>query len=211
MNTRTSSILGWAVAAGALSLFFASGFQAAQQKTGVVDMSRVIADSRLGKQNQETLRAMLQSRQNLLDFLDINRVATVEQANRLRALELKEGPQTPAEKQEADRIKADIQAAGKSFNDLNQKTNATDQDRLQLSEYNQRVRNTTQLLQSLQQELTMEISRKQGDLRREEIERAKAALKVIAEKGGYTIVLENQVAPYGVNDLTAEAIKELDK
>lgn len=48
------------------------------------------------------------------------------------------------------------------------------------------------------------------DFGKAESANAKAALQEVAKKGGYTVILNGQVAPYGANDITDEAIKALD-
>lgn len=210
MQGKSFSNLGWVAAAFMAGLFLFAGFQPSQEKTGVVDMNKVISESKLGKKNQDDLQAAFLARQNLLAFLDNNRVATVEQATKLRGFALKGAPLTPQEKTEDDRIKADIQASTKTFETLNQKANPTDQDRIQLQEFNQRQRAMAMTLETWQQEFSQEIGRRQQDLRASEIAAAREALSAVGKKSGYTIIHEMQVAPYGANDLTGDTTKEMD-
>jgi Skp family chaperone for outer membrane proteins len=210
MNLNLKQNLGWAAFAALLGFTVFSGFQPAQEKTGVVDMNKVISESKLGKKNVDDLQAMVASRQNLLTFLDTNRVATQEQATKLRGYALKGAPLTEAERQDDERIKNEIAASNKTLGDLNQKPNPTDQDRLQLQEFNQRVRTMVQLLQAWNSEFSEDLSRRQGEMRRTEIDRAREALNTVSKKAAYSVVFEMQVAPYGANDLTAEVTKELD-
>jgi Skp family chaperone for outer membrane proteins len=210
MNSPFKNNLGWLAAAALAGVLVFSGFQSAQEKSAVVDMNRVIADSKLGKKNRADFDTMVVSREELLKYLDANRLATQEQAGKLRAFALKGAPLTEAERREDERIKGEIAAAMKAFGDLNQKQSPTDQERIQLQDFNQRTRTMGLTLNNWNQEFTEELSRKQAENRRTEIEKAREALSAVSKKGAYSVVFEMQVAPFGANDLTADAIKELD-
>lgn len=209
-NPTLSSRIAWSACAAMAAFMIFSGFQSAQEKTAVVDMNKAIADSKMGKKNVEDLSNLVTSRQALLTFLDNNRIATQEQATKLRTLALKGTALTPAEQQENEKVKTDITASTKAYNDLNQKPSPTDQDRIQLQDYNQRQRTILQLLQAWQEEFTGDLNQRQVEMRRTETTRATESLSAVAKKGAFTVVLERQFAPYGANDLTADVIKELD-
>lgn len=211
MQGKSYTHLGWVAAAFFAGLFLFAGFQPSQEKTAVVDLNRAMAESKLGKKNQDDFRNALQSRQNLLDFLSNNRVATVEQATKLRAFALKDAPLTPQEKQEEERIKSEVQASLRAFDALNQKTTPpTDQDKIQLQEFAQRQRAMEQTVQTWGREFDSDLARRGNEARDAQIAAGKAALDAVAKKSGYTIVYLTDVAPYGANDLTADTIKEMD-
>ncbi len=209
-NSTLSSRIAWSACAAMAAFMIFSGFQSGQEKTAVVDMNKAIADSKLGKKNVEDLSNLVNSRQALLTFLDNNRIATQEQATKLRTLALKGAALTPAEQQDNEKVKGEITASTKAYNDLNQKPSPTDQDRIQLQDYNQRQRTIIQLLQAWQEEFTGDLNQRQIDMRRVETSRASESLAAVAKKGAFTVVLERQFAPFGANDLTADVIKDLD-
>ncbi len=201
--------LGW-VAAGAIAIVLvASGFQGGAEKSGVIDMNRLITDSNMGKKNTDVLKDAIKRRETLLSFLAANPVAKEEEANRLKVLALKDALTEP-EKKEEEQTKANIQAAVKDFNDRNTKQNPTDEDRNMLAEYNRRRQATSRLIGQWQEEFQMQLNDIQNQVRTAETTKAREALNEVAKKGGFTIVFESQIAPYGANDLTDEAIKTLN-
>lgn len=210
MNQTMMGRLGWAAAAALGAVLLVGGFQAQSEKTGVVDMNKVITDSKLGARNQNTIRSMVASRQALLTFVDSTRILTAEQAQKLKAYATKDTALTDVEKRDEEKIKADVQTAVKNFNQLNQKPNPTEDDRRLLSEYNQRIEDTVKQLKAWQDEFTEGLQAKGAEFRALEIAKAKEALTEVSKKGGFSVVLENQIAPFGANDLTADAIKAMD-
>lgn len=209
MNQKFSQA-GWLVAAGLAGMMFASGFQPSQSKEGVVDIVKLGTDSKVGQRNSETLRTAFLARNGLMEFAATQLVLTNEQATKLRTLSLKD-PITEPEKAELEKLKDEIKAAAKDFNDRNQKTNPTDADRAMLQDYNNRVQSTRRLLEQWNSEFTEELNRLEGNLRQQTIQMAKDVVKDIGKKQGYTIVFESQIAPYGANDLTDAALKALNE
>lgn len=207
---KLSSRIAWSACAAMACFVVFSGFQGGTEKTAVVDMNRAISESKMGKKNVEDLQNLVTSRQALLTFLDNNRIATQEQATKLKTYALKGAPLTPAEQTDNEKIKGEVTAASKTFNDLNQKPTPTDQDRIQLQDFNQRMRTLVQLLQAWQEEFTSDLNQKQVEMRKNETSKASDSLSAVAKKGAFTVVLERQFAPYGANDLTADVIKDLD-
>ena len=87
-----------------------TGFQDAQTKMGVVDISDVVEQSDFGKKNQEDFNTMKSAREGILEFIDTYRVLTNEQALKLRELSLKANA-SAAEKAELETLKATISAS----------------------------------------------------------------------------------------------------
>jgi Skp family chaperone for outer membrane proteins len=201
--------LGWITAGVLGGVLIFSGFGQAQEKFGVVDLNRMLAESKLGKRNTEAMKSAIASREALLAFMNDYPILTEEQALALKGLSVKP-VMTEAEKKQEEQIKNDIKADGKLFNDLNQKPNPTEAERSKLSEFNKRGGDTQRRLQQWKNMFNQDISDLGKELQKTEITNAKAALDEVAKKGGYSIVLELQVAPYGANDVTDEGIKALD-
>ena len=201
--------LGW-IAAGVLAgVMIFSGFGQSQEKLGIVDTNRLATTSKMGLRNTENLRAALTSRDALMTYMNENPTLTEEQATRLRALATKT-PMTEAEKTEETTIKKAIADDRKVFDDLNKKNPPTDAERQKLSEFNKRRSDTQIRLAKWQNEFQAELQQLQNDVRTAESKNVKEVLTEIAKKGGYTVVLEQQIAPYGANDITDECIKALD-
>lgn len=209
MNNKAQSkfaLAGWFVAAGLGVLLITSGFQSAQPKFGVVDVNRVIQQSEIGQSNQARIRDFYEKRNNLLQFMDTYRVMSVDQAQRLRDLELKANP-TEAEKQEVERIKQSAIANTRQLDALSQKQPLTDEERNQLTEYNRQSQETARLLAQLNQQFNVEFDDYQATVRQDTINSAMDAAKQVAAREGYTLVFEAQFAIYGANDVTDEAIR----
>lgn len=211
MNTQNlKSYSGWIVAAGLSVFLFTSGFQAGGEKTGVVDLGKVAVESKLGKQNEAKFAMAESARIGLIEFLSNNPVATMEQAAQLRALTVKD-PQTDADKAELAKIKKDVTDSAKRRSDLMTKTNLTETEQRQISEYRQRAGALEDLLNGWLREFSNELGSIRMDLNKKTIEKARASLAVVAKAQGVTVVLDAESAPYGANDLTAAALIQADK
>lgn len=208
-NPLESARLGWAVSAALVLGFAAVGFQPAAEKTAVVDLNLVIQQSDFGKNNTQTLNNALAQRRQLMDFVNTYKVLTTEQAQRMRELTLKPNP-TEADRQALERIRQDVMESDKRSRELQQKQTLTDADRSVLQDFAQRTQVMAQVLERWNGEFTEELQRLEGDLRDQTIARAKASLAEVAKAGGFTVVHEATVAPYGANDLTQTTIAAMN-
>lgn len=201
--------LGWAVAGVMAAVTFGSGFQGSQEKTGVVDLNKVIQDSEFGKANTKKLNDSLAVRRDLIDFLTTYLIMTTEQAQTYRELMLK-SPQTEADKTQIEKIKKDVQDSDKKRQDLLAKSTLTESDKMLLQDYSQRARLNEERAATWDREFSMELNELRDSLQQDTIAQAKQALATVAKGQGYTTVLESTVAPYGANDLTEPTVKELN-
>lgn len=201
--------LGWVVAAGFAFTMFGGGFQPAQEKTGVVDLNKVIQDSDLGKSNTTKLNQALKSRRDLIDWLMTYNIATGEQAEEYRRLMLKE-PQTEADRTAMKKIADDVASSDRRKQELLTKTTLTDADRTLLADYQQRMRVNEDRARNWENEFSQQLNELRDSLQQATINQAKASLKDVAQAQGFTTVLESTVAPYGANDLTDATIKSLN-
>jgi Skp family chaperone for outer membrane proteins len=62
----------------------------------------------------------------------------------------------------------------------------------------------------LNQEFTDELQQKQEKMRSDILDRVKAAVAEVSKKQGFSIVLNDEIAPYSANDLTPEALKAMN-
>lgn len=209
MKIKVTQYMGWVVAAGLAVMMFGSGFQPAQEKTGVVDLNKVIQDSNVGRQNSQRLNNAVAQRRGLIDFIATYSVMTVEQANQLKTLTLKD-PQTEADKQAIERIRRDVMESDKRRAELMTKQNLTEADRRQIAEYSQRAQAMEELLAAWDREFSNDLNNLREQLQNTTINDAKAALARVARQQGFTTVLETTVAPYGANDLTAPTVQAMN-
>jgi Skp family chaperone for outer membrane proteins len=203
------SQIGWVAAAVLGVVGLTSGFQDTSNKLAVVDIAKVVEQSNHGKANQTLFAAMKKNREDLLQFIDDNRVLTVEQANELKTLWTKDAP-TPADKTRMDSIKAEVVASNKKWTELGTKANLTPEDRTLLDEYAKRGQNMEITARKWYGDFTSEMQGWADKQKVASIEKARTAIQSVAKQQGYTIVFEIGIAPYGANDLTAPALAAMN-
>lgn len=206
---RSLDRLGWIVAAAIVGLIAAAGFQGSLDKVAMVDLSRMVETSNLGKSNIAALESMKGIREDLLKFIDDTRVLTIDQAKNLRALWLKESA-TPADKAALDTLKAEINLQATKNKELGQKPNLTAEERTLLQEYANRSAAMEQLAGQWYQEFSQDIQKSAQDRRVDTLNKAKAAAQSVAKAQGYTLVFDNSVAVYAANDLTEPALQAMN-
>jgi len=208
-NKTSFSQFGWIVAATLAGAMFAGGFQGSSDKIGVVDIAKVISQSNMGKRDQETFNQMKSAREGLLEFIDTYRVLTNEQAQRIKELSLLPNPK-PEEKNELERLKAEVKASSARSTELATKTNPTPEDRALMDEFARRSQTMEQVAQRWYREFTNELQQWADKQKAASIEKAKAAIQDVAKSQGFTVVFEAGVAPYGANDLNDAVLKALN-
>jgi len=201
--------IAYLVAAASLGVVFASGFQTAEAKIGVVDISDVVEKSEFGQKNQNDFNAMKAAREGVLEFIDTYRVLTNEQAQKLKELSLKANP-SAAEKAELDTLKATIQLSDKKSKELSTKTSLTPEERTLVEDFARRSQTMEQVAQRWFRDFTGEMQQWADKQKASSIERARTSIQEVAKQGSYTIVFESGVAPYGANDLTEAALKSMN-
>ncbi|MCC7230260.1 MAG: OmpH family outer membrane protein [Fimbriimonadaceae bacterium] len=209
MKTDKLTKLGWIAAIALVTVWVGSGFQEGANKIAVVDIAKVVEQSNHGKANQDAFAKMKKAREDLLQFIDDNRVLTNEQAQDLRNLWLKDNA-TAEEKSKVDRIKADVVASNKKWTELGQKPNLTPEDRTLLDEYAKRGQNMEVVARKWYGDFTNEMQAWADKQKVTSIEKARTAIQTVAKQQGFTIVFEIGIAPYGANDLTAPALQAMN-
>ncbi|RYG19163.1 OmpH family outer membrane protein [bacterium] len=208
MSTRIYQF-GSALSLLLLGVLVAGGFQAAADKNGVADINWLVDNSNFGKGARETLNRMRTSREEVLSFIDTNRVLTVDQATKLRDLTLKEG-KTPAEQAELDTLKATIVATNKKWTELATKGTLTPEERTTLQDYSERAQRMTDLGKQWVNTFTNEIESFLDKQKAEGSARAREAINSTAKAQGYTMIYDKVFAPYGANDLTEAALAAMN-
>ena len=201
--------LGWIVAVGLGATLIAGGFQNQTNKVGVVDLQTVFQSSDVFQQKQADLRAMEDSRRNLLDFIKNNQTITADQAQKLKTLSLKTDL-TGAEKAQLDKLKTDVQASEQAFTTLQTKQNPTSDDNAKLIALNAQRQQTATLFDSWQKEFADDLKNQRDKFQQDVLDRVTGALQDYAKKQGYTLVFANDVAPFGANDVTADTLKVMN-
>jgi len=201
--------LGWVVAAALFAVAVTSGFQG-DMKIGVVDATRVFNESEYTKTQLAGLHALLQSRQDMLDFVDMTKTFTADQATKYHDLSTKPSP-TAADKAELDSIKKTVQTANNRLQELQQKQPLSPTDKTELDDLSKRVQTTSETLARWKQDAQNELEAKKQDLNKLASDKVKDAIKQVASSQGYTLVFSEEVAVYGVNDLTDAVIKAVSK
>jgi Skp family chaperone for outer membrane proteins len=207
-NTKLMQ-LGWIAAAGLAGILIAGGFQPETNKFAVVDIAQVIEKSAYGKASQATFDNMKAARQGVLEFLDVNQIATPEQIKQLKDLSIKDKP-TAEDKATLDKLKKDIQAAKEKHFQLMQKASPTDEERSLLALYTERSNAARNLMQPMYNEFTKEMQAWADDQKLASVNRARGAIADAAKAQGFTVVYEVGVVPYCANDLTEAALKAMD-
>jgi len=209
MQLTTREKIAYLVAAAAVGVLAASGFQDTTNKLGVVDVSDVVEQSDYGKKNQEDFNTMKSAREGILEFIDTYRVLTNEQALKLRELSLKANA-SAAEKAELETLKATIIASDKKSKELAQKAALTPEERTLMQDYAQRSQTMEQVAQRWFREFTNEMQQWADKQKATSIQKAREAVAEVGKAGSFTIVFESGVAPYGANDLTQPALKAMN-
>lgn len=198
------------VAAALVGVFGALGFQDANSKIGVVDITKVVENSEFGKANQTTFGEMKSAREGVLEFIDSYRVLTVEQAAKIKELSIKPAPLSAGDKAALESAKAEVIAADKKNKELSTKQNLTPEDRALIEEYSKRSANMEVTANRWLREFTTELQGWADKQKQVSLDKARAALQEVAKAQAYTVVFEVGVAPYGANDLTDAALKAMN-
>jgi Skp family chaperone for outer membrane proteins len=208
MNDRIYKF-GSALALLLMGILVGGGFQAATEKTGVVDINSLIETSNFGKSVRETLDKMRSAREDVLGFIDSNRVLTLEQATRLRDLTLKMD-RTAAESAEIDTLKAQVVVANKKWMELATKGTLTPEERTLQQEYADRAQKMSDLGTRWVRDFTNDIDAWLDKQKADSASRAREAINATAKAQGYTMVYDKAFAPYGANDITDPSLAAMN-
>ncbi|RMG26019.1 MAG: OmpH family outer membrane protein [Armatimonadetes bacterium] len=191
-------------------LLAVAAFQNQTPKFGVVNLSTVADKSKLGQREKDAFNAFRTKANNLLTFVNNNKVMTAQQRDRLISLWLKDNP-TAAETQELEQLKSAIQTASSRYAELVRKSNPTPDELQELSEKSALAGVTQDILPQLQgfvgQELQARAEQKQTDV----LAKARAAAAKYGKEQGFSVIFDQDVAPYAANDVTDEVVKVMDR
>jgi Skp family chaperone for outer membrane proteins len=185
------------------------GFQTVDVKLGVVDFDAVVVKSEFFIAGQKQLDTMKETRELLLQFLFQYKVATAEQAQKLRDLSLKDNP-SATDKTDAEKIKKDLQDVDKDKQKIIQSASPTQDESARLKGYQDRGRVMDETLAKWRDDFETELRKKYGELQSSAVDKARQSVAEVGKGGGYTVLFRSDMAPYGANDLTDAATKAMN-
>lgn len=206
---KKSDQIGWIFAAALVAVAFASGFQDTTQKTGVVNIGKLVADSAFGKTIKTNIDKMADTRKEMLKFINDNGVMTPEQFKTFKELSLNLA-RTPADDAKLSQLKADVAETVKKFQALLQKPNPTPEDKAILSDYQGRSQYTRSVGEQMVRDFQTELDTFSDEQTALCFDKAKSAVQEVAKAQGYTTVFDTRFAPYGTNDVTDQALQAMD-
>lgn len=200
---------GWVLSAALGAVLLVSGFQAQTEKTGVVNIQKLVTGSNFGKASQVSIDAMSQSRKDLLAFANENPVMTTEQAQLLRELTLK-AKRTSDEDLKLAQIRADLTANTKKLTDLANKPNPTPAEKDLINDFGGRLQNARVMLQNWAAEFQQEIQGFGESQYGLTMERVNAAVQEVAKAQGFTMIFDSRYATYGASEITDAALTAMN-
>lgn len=201
--------MGWVVAAVVAGAMAGLGFQSKTEKYGVVDLADVFTSSEFAKSQTDALRNLSAQRQDILQFVNTYPVMSAEQAQRFRELSVK-AQLTGPEKTELDKLKNDVIAQDKKFKDLQLKAQPTPEEIALLREYNDRTQNMVKTIDRWAREFGDELGGMQDKLRKDTLDRVKAAVQEVGQKQGYSVIYDQTIVPYAANNITSDSLKAMN-
>lgn len=198
------------LACGFAGLLAAVGFQASTLKFGSVDIAGVYNRSEAAVRQQEIIKNLQQARGGVLEFIQTYAMMRPEDAQKLKELTIKD-PQTDADKTAAQAVRDSATKAEARMRELQTKQNLTDAERTELTTFNNNRQTNLGLLGRWEQEFVQELQGKIETYRSDSIVKVRQAVAQVAREGAYTIVFDQQVAPFAGTDITAEALKAMNR
>jgi len=183
-------------------------------KIGSIDLDKVVRDSKTGKAAETTFKTETQLRNDLLQFLDSNRLYDDQQRKEIKDLWLT-SPRTPEQEKRLVLLRDQGPILQKEFTDLQQlpqtpPPSAAQKQRLDLltGRFTEMSRN---YLPRLQQELQDDLEAKRQKSLSEIVKRVKATVQQMGQAQGFTVIYDGQYAPYAQFDISDAVMKEIDK
>lgn len=191
-------------------LLLSSGFQGQTLKIGTVDANNVIAMIEQNKGSNQEIDNFVRERENVLEYLNRYRVLSKADAEKFKNLSLKV-TKTDAEKAELEKIKSSAQDMKKKLDDLQLKPNPSPEELKLLEEYRNKQAEIGEYLSVMNNEFLQDSKAKNETIVRAKVESYLNAVKDIAKKQQYTLILERGVAPYAANDISEDVVKAVMK
>lgn len=208
MNSKIISTL--VVAILTVVLIGLAAFQNQTTKFGVVDLSAVADKSKLGEREKQAFDTFRREVNNILTFINNNKVMTAQQRDQLLTLWLAENA-TDQQKQQLEQVKSAIQTASSRYAELVRKTNPTPDELTELSEKSALAGVTQDVLPQIQNSLAQELQARAQEKQTSVLTKAREAAAKYGRQQGFTVIFDSNVAPYAANDVTDEVVKVMDR
>ena len=200
---------GWVLFLATLAVLIGSSFQGPTEKIGVADINRLMDESDFGKSVKAQLDAMRANREEILTFIDQNRVLTAEQASQIKDLTLKQN-RSKEDQARLDSIKADVVASNKKWTELATKPTLTPEERTLLQDYADRAQKANEIGSRMLSDFSSDINAWIEKQKAESGRRARAAIQSVAKQQGFTLVYDSVFTPFGANDVTDSALSTMN-
>ena len=187
-----------------------TAFSVQDQKFAAVNLSKIARDSKLGIRLGEEIDTLGNTLQQLMIFINGNRVMTREQSIQLRALWLETNP-TQEQTDELEALKTAIQTASSEYRTLISILEHTKEQIDRLKVLGALFQITESLLPELDAKYTADLREKTAESQQELITKVQAAVDKVGKRDGYTMIFDSGVAPYAANDVTDEVLKVMDE
>lgn len=207
MNNKISTLF---IAIIGLVLLGLAAFQNQTAKFGVVDLSTVADKSKLGAREKQAFDAFRREVNNILTFINNNKVMTAQQRDQLLTLWLTENP-TEQQKQQLEQIKSAIQTASNRYAELVRKTNPTPDELTELSEKSALAGVTQDVFPQIQNSLAQELQTRAQEKQTSVLTKAREAAAKYGKQQGFSVIFDSNVVPYAANDVTDEVVKVMDR
>lgn len=186
-----------------------AAFQNNTMKLGVVDLSKVAEDSKLGKRKKAEFDARRNQMAALLQFVNENRVMTRAQGNQLKTLMLLPSP-SPTQAEDLKKLQDTIRAQKAELDTLMRKVGPTQAELQRANELSAMLNEAGEMAREWNQDFGTDMSQLAQQSQQEVIDKARVAAQKVGQRGGFTVVFEAGVAVYAANDVTQDAIRQMD-
>ena len=210
MKKINKDLLGWMVAATLAGILASSGFQANSDVSAVCDLQKVVKTSDLYKTEEAKFKAEVESRRELLKFIDSNRVIAADEWVTLRNLWTKPNP-SDTEKADLAKVKQKITDNSTKLVALQKQATHTPDDAAVMEDFQNRTAKTKDALQALDGEMSRDMAALQDGAAKKVEDEARAAVQAIGKEQGYAIVFDMLAAPYGSHDITDATLARMNK
>lgn len=201
-------IVGSAIVLGIF--FLSSALNQTQLKFGVVDLTRIANDSKYGKKKQEELKAQNRKYEEVLNFMRQYPFLSKTEATKLRDLMLAD-KLTPEQQAELDALKASGQRLREEFDKLVTLQNPSETEQKRLQQLVIAREENARLGSQWENTFRMNWNEMFENVRSDVYAKVRQAVNKLGKRNGYTVIFENNTAPYAANDVTDEILKIMDQ
>jgi Skp family chaperone for outer membrane proteins len=201
------ALAGGAVVVAVLAVM---AFQAANTKIGMVNLGKVVQDSKIGKEAEEKFRQETDLRDQLLMHFDAYRYYDPEQREEIWKLWVKRN-RTQEEETRLTVLKSTGQSLQKEVDALQQKQQRTAEEDQRYQQLVRRQGEMVNYLPYLKAALEGELEKFRADSLSEVYDKARTSVRKVAKAQGFSVIYTSQVAPYAEFDISEDVLNDLGK